>query len=126
MEGIPTICFSSTPLMCAHQLHCWRCRPLFPNSNMSHTHHEYMYIINLSYTHIKYSQSHMLSPDKLVTRVNPMCDCSSLKLLLKDFYVPCTYLIFVIFFTRAKFLENKIYTEKRQFFALKKKRHFFA
>ena len=24
----------------------------------------------------------------------------------------CTYLIFVIFFTRAKFLENKIYTEK--------------
>ena len=28
------------------------------------------------------------------------------------------YLIFVIFFTRAKFLENKIYTEKRQFFAL--------
>ena len=30
----------------------------------------------------------------------------------------CSYLIFVIFFTRAKFLENKIYTEKRQFFAL--------
>ena len=29
-----------------------------------------------------------------------------------------TYLIFVIFFTLAKFLENKIYTEKRQFFAL--------
>ena len=29
-----------------------------------------------------------------------------------------TYLIFVIFFTQAKFLENKIYTEKRQFFAL--------
>ena len=28
------------------------------------------------------------------------------------------YLIFVIFFTRAKFLENKIYTEKRQIFAL--------
>ena len=28
------------------------------------------------------------------------------------------YLIFVIFFTRAKFLENKIYTGKRQFFAL--------
>ena len=28
------------------------------------------------------------------------------------------YHIFVIFFTRAKFLENKIYTEKRQFFAL--------
>ena len=28
------------------------------------------------------------------------------------------YLIFVMFFTRAKFLENKIYTEKRQFFAL--------
>ena len=25
------------------------------------------------------------------------------------------YLIFVIFFTRAKFLDNKIYTEKRQF-----------
>ena len=29
-----------------------------------------------------------------------------------------TYLIFVIFFTQAKFLENKVYTEKRQFFAL--------
>ena len=29
-----------------------------------------------------------------------------------------SYLIFVNFFTRAKFLENKIYTEKRQFFAL--------
>ena len=28
------------------------------------------------------------------------------------------YLIFVIFFTLAKFLENKIYTEKRQFSAL--------
>ena len=28
------------------------------------------------------------------------------------------YLIFVIFFTLAKFLENKIYTKKRQFFAL--------
>merc|ERR1712107_789499 len=28
------------------------------------------------------------------------------------------YVIFVIFFTRAKFLDNKIYTEKRQFFAL--------
>ena len=31
---------------------------------------------------------------------------------------PETYLIFVIFFTRAKFLENKIYTEKSHFFAL--------
>ena len=29
-----------------------------------------------------------------------------------------TYLIFVIFFTLAKFLVNKIYTKKRQFFAL--------
>ena len=28
------------------------------------------------------------------------------------------YLIFVIFFTRAKFLENKIYIKKCQFFAL--------
>ena len=28
------------------------------------------------------------------------------------------YFIFVIFFTRAKFLDNKIYTEKRQFFTL--------
>ena len=28
------------------------------------------------------------------------------------------YLIFVIFFTRAKFLVNKIYTEKHHFFAL--------
>ena len=29
------------------------------------------------------------------------------------------YLIFVIFFTLAKFLENKIYTKKRPFFVLK-------
>ena len=29
-----------------------------------------------------------------------------------------TYLIFVIFFTQAKFLEDKIYTEKCQFFVL--------
>ena len=29
-----------------------------------------------------------------------------------------SYLIFVIFFYTAKFLEHKIYTEKRQFFAL--------
>ena len=29
-----------------------------------------------------------------------------------------SYLIFVIFFTQAKFLENKIFTVKRQFFAL--------
>ena len=29
------------------------------------------------------------------------------------------YLIFVFFFTQAKFLENNIYTEKRQFFCVK-------
>ena len=29
------------------------------------------------------------------------------------------YLIFVIFFTQAKFLENKIYTAKRQFLRVK-------
>ena len=34
------------------------------------------------------------------------------------FFLQFAYLIFVIFFTLAKFLENKIYTEKRQFFAL--------
>ena len=28
------------------------------------------------------------------------------------------YLIFVIFFTQSSFLENEIYTEKRQFFAI--------
>ena len=28
------------------------------------------------------------------------------------------YLLFVIFFTQSIFLENKIYSEKRQFFAL--------
>ena len=37
-------------------------------------------------------------------------------LLLRS--LPRPYLIFVIFSTRAKFLENEIYTEKRQFFAL--------
>ena len=35
---------------------------------------------------------------------------------INQFY--SAYLIFVIFFTRAKFLENRIYTGKRQFFAL--------
>ena len=38
--------------------------------------------------------------------------------LLTKFHWYYAYLIFVIFFTQAKFLENKIYTEKRQFFAL--------
>ena len=33
-------------------------------------------------------------------------------------FKPYPYLIFVIFFTQSNFLENKIYTEKRQFFAL--------
>ena len=32
--------------------------------------------------------------------------------------IEAAYLIFVIFFTRAKLLENKIYTEKHQFFVL--------
>ena len=33
-------------------------------------------------------------------------------------FVKCPYLIIVIFFTLTQFLENKIYTQKRQFFAL--------
>ena len=33
------------------------------------------------------------------------------------------YLIFVIFFTQAKFLENKIYTEKRQFLPISANLH---
>ena len=33
--------------------------------------------------------------------------------LLKENTAAYTYLIFVIFFTQAKFWENKIYTEKR-------------
>ena len=41
--------------------------------------------------------------------------CHNNELLLKGFF---TYLIIVIFFTLTQFLENKIYTEKRQFFAL--------
>ena len=36
----------------------------------------------------------------------------------REVLLPLAYLIFVIFFTLAKFLENKIYNEKRQFFAL--------
>ena len=36
----------------------------------------------------------------------------------KNVWFFIAYLIFVIFFTRSKFLENKIYTEKRQFFEL--------
>ena len=39
-------------------------------------------------------------------------------LIIKYKYFLGAYLIFVIFFARAKFLDNKIYTEKRQFFAL--------
>ena len=38
-------------------------------------------------------------------------------LMLSILLVLLAYLIFVIFFTQANFLENKIYTEKRQFFA---------
>ena len=38
--------------------------------------------------------------------------------ILYVLYYILPYLIFVIFFTRARFLENKIYTEKRKFFAL--------
>ena len=38
--------------------------------------------------------------------------------MLQSILKEVAYLIFVIFFTRAKILENKIYTEKRQFFAL--------
>jgi len=37
---------------------------------------------------------------------------------LNTIYNIQSYLIFVVFFTRAKFLENEIYTKKRQFFAL--------
>ena len=36
----------------------------------------------------------------------------------KSFEDSGSYLIIVIFFTLTQFLENKIYTEKRQFFAL--------
>ena len=43
---------------------------------------------------------------------------SPYKLSKNNWVIALSYLIFVIFFTRAKFLENKIYTEKRQFFAL--------
>ena len=39
-------------------------------------------------------------------------------MFLSIFYPLPSYLIFVIFFTQATLLENKIYTEKRQFFAL--------
>ena len=42
----------------------------------------------------------------------------NLKSVQKIWKMFLAYLIFVIFFTLAKFLENKIYTEKRQFFAL--------
>ena len=40
------------------------------------------------------------------------------KRLLCDLIVKGAYLIFVLFFTQANFLENEIYTEKHQFFAL--------
>ena len=39
-------------------------------------------------------------------------------MVMMSMVMSLAYLIFVIFFTRAKFLENEIYTEKRQFFAL--------
>ena len=38
--------------------------------------------------------------------------CNSYHQLFADLICKWTYLIFVIFFTRTKFLENKIYTEK--------------
>ena len=40
---------------------------------------------------------------------------STYKLSKNNWVIALSYLIFVIFFTRAKFLEDKIYTEKRQF-----------
>ena len=44
--------------------------------------------------------------------------CNVLQYMVETDHALRSYLIFVIFFTQAKFLENKIYTEKRQFFAL--------
>ena len=51
-----------------------------------------------------------------LTPAKKSCNCQ-IAIEVHGILLP-TYLIFVIFFTRAKFLANKIYTEKRQFFAL--------
>ena len=40
------------------------------------------------------------------------CSLEAADCFPRNFIIIDTYLIFVIFFTRAKFLENKIYTEK--------------
>ena len=45
-------------------------------------------------------------------------DLSIINLGTQKFLLCRSYLIIVIFFTLTQFLENKIYTQKRQFFAL--------
>ena len=49
--------------------------------------------------------------------VNLLCKVVSMMIMIMIFD-DHAYLIFVIFFTQSIFLENKIYTEKRQFYAL--------
>ena len=53
--------------------------------------------------------------NKQITRSLGKIDCKTVRhiRILNITSGVSTYLIFVIFFTRAKFLENKIYTEKR-------------
>ena len=61
-----------------------------------------------------------ISKLNIVCVYNPLCGQACTARIRQSSHLrkSRSYLIFVIFFTRAKFLENKIYTEKRQFFAL--------
>ena len=82
------------------------CRPVeLPSICLSWRTTILRYIVkdNTEYIHIEYI---------------PAKDIPLTTILHTCFDITPPYLIFVIFFTRAKFLESKIYTKKRQFFAL--------
>ena len=65
-----------------------------------------------------YSKSPQESFENLLRLLKSRAPLIILIITIGSITMLIAYLIFVIFFTRAKFLENKIYTEKRQFFAL--------
>ena len=59
-----------------------------------------------------------LSAKRASRGINCSCLLGNTSMSMSACDNPCPYLIFVILFTQANFLDNKIYTEKRQFFAL--------
>ena len=91
-------CPPSLPLFRPQRFPAKPFRPIRPNS-LHHYHGPTVWIFSASW--IALDECRGYECDEMISR-----------------YMVESYLIFVIFFTLAKFLENKIYTEKRQFFAL--------